>query len=161
MMNNDLSIHVNDDNIELNAAIHPIRNEEEKEDTYTIQKLALWAFCAYNISILIVELNNTPSISFSHFAKKMVEYNPSYIQLQVICIVTLLCLCGLFGALHLAIHLQEKYADLISEKNKEIQRLNELIAEMSKKSVHITHKPVVNSMDTSNKHFTTIWKKMD
>jgi len=161
MMNNDISIHVNALNTELNATIHPIQNEEEEEDTYTIQQLALWAFCAYIISILIAEVNNTPSVSISHFAKKLIDYNPSYLQLQVICIVAILCGVALFGALHVAFRMEEIHADLISKQNKEIQMLKARIIDLNQHSWDSTHKTMVSSMDTSNKHFTTIWKKME
>ena len=156
-MNNDTStsIYVNAHANELNAVIH------REEDAYTTQVLAVCAFCAYTVSILIVEANNTPSISFSQLAKKIVEYNPSYMQLQVICIVAILCGVALFGALHVAFRIEEKYTDLISKQNKEIQMLKAHISEMNQKSVYPAHKPVISSMDTSNKHFTTIWKKME
>jgi len=156
MMNNDISIHVNALNTEWNAAIHPVVNEEEEEDKYVIQKLAAWAFCAYNISILIVEISNTPSISFSHFAKKIIAYNPSYMQLQVICIVALLCLCALFGTLHLAIRIQEKYADIISKKNAEIQMLKDQVHKLTNTSPV----PPFNKA-TPSKPVTPIGKKMD
>lgn len=155
-MNNDTFMCVNARAIELNAAIH-----HEEEDTYIMQKLVAWAFCAYTISILIVEVNNTPSISFSQLAKKIVEYNPSYIQLQVICLVAVLCGMALFGALHFASRLEEKHVDLILKQNKEIQMLKARIGELSQNSVYLTHKPMVSSMDTSNTHYTTIWKKTD
>jgi len=155
MMNNDISIHVNAVNTELNATIHPIRNEEEEEDTYTIQQLALWAFCAYTISILIVELNNTPSVSISHFAKKIAEYNPSYLQLQVICIAAILCGVALFGALHIAFRMEENYATVISNKNKEIQILTDKLNAYSSCLIY------ANKATPSPNQATTICKKMD
>lgn len=151
-LNNDSSICVNVRNNELNATIHPVLAEE---DYYVIQKLAVWAFCAYNISILIVEINNTSSMSISHFAKKLIAYNPSYMQLQVICIAAILCAITLFAALHVVFRIEENYANVISKKNKEIQMLTDQLNACSRCLIY------ANKATPSTKPATTIWKKMD
>jgi len=154
--NNENSACVNVRNNELNATIHPVLDEEDYD---VIKKLAVWAFCAYNISILIVEINNTPSVSISHFAKKLVQYNPSYMQLQVICIAAVLCAIALFAALHVVFRIEENYAKILSNKNREIQMLTDQLNACSSRIIY-SNKAIMNNA-TSSKPATTIWKKMD